>query len=128
MISGGGEILEKNLYTILASVEMVSLLRVLTIFHIFLCLPLRWLAENYVNLEEYEFGVADMPLALDLMDDAMAEMMANGDLLLDDAFMMEIFKPIADRIKPFKDYLLYRFEEKKSSLVGSRNMENKVLP
>ena len=69
-----------------------------------------------------------MPLALDLMDDAMAEMMANGDLLLDDAFMMEIFKPIADRIKPFKDYLLYRFEEKKSSLVGSRNMENKVLP
>ena len=40
MMSGGGGILEKNLYTILASVEMISFLRVLIISHISLCLPL----------------------------------------------------------------------------------------
>ena len=41
MGAGGDGILEKNLYTILRSVEMVLLLRVLSIFHILICLPLR---------------------------------------------------------------------------------------
>ena len=40
MSCGGDGILEKNLYMTLRSVEMVSLLRILSILHISLCLPL----------------------------------------------------------------------------------------
>jgi len=110
--SGGDGILEKNLYTLFRSVELISLLRVLPIFHISLCLPLRWLAGNCGDLIDYDFGVADMPWALELMDEAFSKIMVNEELFLDDDFVMSIFTPILDKIKPFKNYLLYMFEEK----------------
>lgn len=112
----------------LRSVEMVSLLRILSILHISLCLPLRWLAGNCGDLGEYGFGVADMPKVLDLMDQAFAEIIEDGDMMLDDDFMMEIFKPLARSIEPFQDYLTFIFEGKRSNRVGSRAEEDKVLP
>ena len=84
MQCGGNGILERKLYTILRSVEMVALLRVLSILHISICMPLRWLAGNCGNLSEYGFGVADMPVALDLLDEAMGKVAVDGDLLLDE--------------------------------------------
>ena len=41
---GGDGILEKNKSIILRSVEMVSLLRVVTILHISVVIPMRWLS------------------------------------------------------------------------------------
>ena len=75
----------------LRSVEMVSLLRVLSIMHIYICLPLGWFAGNCGNLRKYGFGVADMPKAVDLMDKAFYEITKDGDVMLDDDFMMNIF-------------------------------------
>ena len=60
----GDGTLENNLYIILRSVEMMSLLRVLSILHISLYLPLIWLHENCGDLRNYFFGVADMPKAV----------------------------------------------------------------
>ena len=91
MRCGGDGILEKKLYTVLRCTEMVSLLRVLSILHVSICIPMRWLAGNCGNLEEYGFGVADMPKALDLMDDAFEKVSIDGNLLLDEDFMMGIF-------------------------------------
>ena len=81
----------KKLYIVFRSVEMVSLLRVLSILHIYLCLPLQWLYINCGDLGKYGFGVSDIPKAVDLMDKAFAEITKDGNLMLDNDFMMNIF-------------------------------------
>ena len=107
---------------------MVTLLRVLSILHISICMPLRWLAGNCGNLSEYGFGVADMPVALDLLDEAMGKVAVDGDLLLDEDFMMGIFSPLVNKVTPFEQYVTYMFEEKRSFLVGSRADDDKMFP
>ena len=103
MSCGGDGILEKKyIYIILRSVEMVTLLCVLSILNISLCLPLRWLAGNCSDLGKYGFVVADIPKAVDLMDKAFAEITKDRNLMLDDDFTMNIFEPLARKIKPFK--------------------------
>ena len=62
------------------------------------------------------------------MDQAFFEVIVDGNMLLEETFSMEIFTPIASRVKPFRDYLKYMFENKKSNAVGSRKEEEKVLP
>ena len=79
---------------LLTSVEMISLLRVLSILYISVCMPLRWLAGNCGDLGEYGFGVADMATVVDLMDEAFFEMVNNGEKVLDEDFMMDIFKTL----------------------------------
>ena len=81
---------------------MVSLLRVLYILNISLCLTLQWLVGNCVGLGKYGFGVADMPKAVDLMYKAFSEITKDGNLMLDDDFMMNIFEPFEEKINPFK--------------------------
>ena len=107
---------------------MVLLLHVLSIFHISICLPLRWLTGNCGDLEQYDFGVSDMPKALDLMDKAFAKIIKDGDLILDDDFVMQIFKPLMNKLPPLKEYMTFIFEEKHSIPIGSRKFKDKVLP
>ena len=98
---------------------MVSLLLVLYILQIFLCLPLLWLAGNCGDLGKYVFGVSDIPKAVDLMENFFADITTECNLMLDDEFMIEMFELLAKKIKPFKEYLTYMFDEKKSFPVGS---------
>ena len=128
MRCSGDGILEKKLYTVLQCTDMVSLLRVLSILYVSICIPMRWLAGNCGNLEEYGFGVADMPKALDLMDDAFEKVSIDGNLLLDEDFMMGIFDPLVRTMPPFEEYLNYIFDGKTSSPVGSRSEEDKIFP
>ena len=109
MSCGDDGILEENLYIILWSVEMVSLLRVLYILHISLCLTLRWFARNCGDIEKYGFGVSDMPKALDLMDKTSTEITKDVNFMLDDVFMTKTFEPLSNKINPFKEYLTYIF-------------------
>ena len=128
MICGGDGILEKSIYLRLRSMEVVALLRVLSILHISLCMPHRWLAGNCGDLKEYGFGVADMPEALDLIDSALGKVMEDGTKLLDEDFMMGMLTPICNKVPPLQDYLDYMFERKTSYVIGSRKEEDQVLP
>ena len=62
-----------------------------------------------------------MPKDVDLMDKAFAEITKDGNLKLDDDFMMNTFEPLAKKINPFKEYLTYMFEERQSCPVGSHS-------
>ena len=44
-----------------------------------------------------------MPKSVDLMDKAFAEVTKDGNLMIDDDFMMNIFEPLAKKINPFKE-------------------------
>jgi hypothetical protein len=113
----------------LRSVEVVSLLRVLSILHISICLPTRWLAGKSQDLAEYNFGYCDMGLALDLMETAFESMIDAPELILDEDFMMGIFFKISEKVDPFQAYLSDMFKEKLSPNISrSTSIDDKVLP
>ena len=56
------------MWTVLRSVEFVALLRVLSILHLSIFMPMRWLTANCGDLAQYKFGYTDMTGALDLLD------------------------------------------------------------
>ena len=121
-------ILERNLFMLLRSVEMISFLRVLSILHISICMPLRWLAGNCGNLASHKFGVADMATVVDTMDKAFAKVVQNGKKLLNEDFMMDMFDDLRKKLPPFHDYITYMFEERTSSRVVNSKLVEKVLP
>ena len=121
-------ILERNLATLLGSMEVIAMLRVLAILHVAVTVPTLWLAGKTQDLAKYDWGVADMGLCVDLMEATFLEVSEDGEMMLDEDFMMNIFKPIANKVKPFEDYLTMMFEEKTSYPMCSFNENDKVLP
>ena len=59
-----------------------------------------------------------MSKVVDLMEKTFSEITKDKNLMLDDDFMMNIFEPMAKKIKTFKEYLTYKFEERQSFPVG----------
>ena len=84
-------LLQTSFYITLRLVEMVALLRVLSILHIAVCMPVRWLAGNTENLAQYDFGAVSMGRTLDMLEDAFVKIFSDGALLLDEDFVMNIF-------------------------------------
>ena len=46
-----------------------------------------------------------MGQALDLMEDVFVQIKNNGEMLLNEEFMMNIYQPLAEQVEPFQDYL-----------------------
>ena len=74
----GDGILERNLFMLLRSVKMIAFFRVLSILHIAVCMTLRWIYGNFVNLSQQKFGVADMAPVVDIMYKAFYEVFIYG--------------------------------------------------
>ena len=126
---GSDSILQRKLFSVLRSTEMVALLCVLSILHIAICLPTRWLAGNSKDLGNYDFSYYDMGKLLDIMEDRFEEISKKGELLLDEDFMMDMFLEIAEKVDPFATYLEFMFTEKQNRSVGGTNSEDgRVLP
>eukprot|EP00956_Cyclotella_meneghiniana_P040421 scaffold194930_cov35-Cyclotella_meneghiniana.AAC.1 len=112
----------------LRSAEVVALLRVLSILHISICVPTRWLAGKSHELKEYNFGYYNMGKALDLMETAFESIINDGSLIYDEDFMMNsIFAEISDTVDPFREYLQYMWV-KKSGYTVAGPRDEKVLP
>ena len=62
------------------------------------------------------------------MDKAIADITEDGNLMLDDDFMMNILEPMMKEIKSFKEYLTYMLEEQQRCPVVSQAEEEKVYP
>eukprot|EP00956_Cyclotella_meneghiniana_P008423 scaffold11328_cov66-Cyclotella_meneghiniana.AAC.8 len=127
--TSGDGILATNLQIYLRSVEMVALLCVMSILHISICMPIRWLAGKTAELSDYDFGHYDMGKALDTLEAAFEAIIEDPSKFLDEDFMMGLFSEISDKVDPFKAYLEYMFEEKLGNVVvNSKDDEDKVLP
>ena len=109
------KILIRKLYITLQSTEMVALLRVLSILHISICLPTRWLAGKTEDLADHDFGYFDMGRVLDLMEDAFIKIADDGELFLDEEFMMNIFSPLAERVNHSKSFLITYLKNRRGS-------------
>ena len=53
-------ILQRNLFIALGSVEMIAVSRLLSIIHISVCMPFRWLAGKTHELRAYSWGPMSM--------------------------------------------------------------------
>ena len=106
---------------------MIAQLRILTIYQLAVVIPHRWLSANCGSLSGWNFGVADMPWTVDLLDDAFGSILCNPENILKEDFMMNIFQPIAAQIPPFQEYTTYMFEKKASNPIGCWKEADKVL-
>ncbi len=87
--------------------------------HIAICIPTRWLAGKTQELGGFQFGVWDMGRMVDLMEDAFEKNACDGEMLLNEEFMMNIFQPIVNQVEPFAEYLEFIFEKKVAHALGS---------
>ncbi len=60
--------LQTSFYIHLNFVEMVALLRILSILHIAVCMQVQWLAGNTDNLSEYSVGAISMGSTVDMLE------------------------------------------------------------
>jgi hypothetical protein len=89
------------------------LLRVLSILHLAVCMPTRWLAAKSHKLSEYDFGYYDMGKVLSCMERAFESIVDDLSLILDEEFMLEhMFKDISDQVDPFAEYIEHMYEQK----------------
>ena len=120
-------ILQKNLFIVLRSSEIIASFRLLSIIHVAIVLPHRWLAGNAHLLSADNFGITDMAEVAELIHDALANIASDGKLILDQDFMMGILNPIKERVPAFEEYLRFMFEEQTCFAIGSRLEVDKKL-
>ncbi len=65
---------------------------------------------------------------VDLMEDAFEKIANDGERLLDEQFMMNIFEPVVNQVDPFVEYLEYIFEKKEAHELCTRGKRDKWLP
>ena len=97
-------ILQRNLFVMLTSDEMVAQSRLLGIIHLSCMLPLRWLAGNTHKLKDHNWGVRSMSKALNVFYEKLQIIQANPRIVLSESFMMSLFGGIMANLPPFKDY------------------------
>jgi hypothetical protein len=120
-------LLQRSLFIVLGLMEMIAQLRVASILHLAVVIPMRWLAGNTHKLSEYGWRERSMGRAITLLHDAFMEVQGDGALLLEENFIMTIISPLYKEIPPLKEYLDYLFEEKEGNVIGSHKEDEHVL-
>ena len=120
---GNENILQKNLFTILSSLEMISVLRFFSILHVAVVIPFRWLAGNTHKLAKHGWGARSMGRAVDILHTTCGKILDNPKLIHDEYYMMHLFDEIADELPEFKKFLTYKFDEKQTEFIKSSQTE-----
>ena len=106
-------ILQENIFIILASVEMTALSRLFSILHYAINVTMCWLADKTHILAKHEWSAKKMATAIDWLHDALVEIEKDGKKILDEEFMLSIFKPL--NLKPVDEYMEFIFEIKNNN-------------
>ena len=114
-------ILQLNLFVALTSSEMIALVRLLSILHISVCMPIRWLAGKTHELKEYCWGPISIGRVLDTLEASMEDIAEDPEKILDEKFMMNIFKEYIDELPPFKTYWDETFKKKQMAAIACKS-------
>ena len=120
-------ILQTNMFIILRSTEMIAQLRIASIVFMAVVVPMRWLAGKTHELAHCNWSERSMGRAVDLMYNAFVQVESDGEKMLDEDFIMNIFSPLYAELPELEEYLTYFFEEKESNVVGSYSRSDRVL-
>ena len=96
---------------------MVAISRVLSILHMCIVIPVRWISAQTHNLGQYKWGARSMGRVLDIIEESMDEINTNHSLILSKDYMMAIFVELHDELPPFNGFCENRFEKQRMSVV-----------
>ena len=113
-------ILQRNLYVLLTSDEMVAQSCLLAIVYISCMLPLWWLAGKTHTLCKYNWGERSMGRALDLFRTKLLQLHETPKLFLSKMFMMMLFTELEDDLPTFKEYWQHLYCKRKMKVVGCK--------
>jgi len=116
-----GSILQRNLLVALTSREMIALARFLSIMHISVCMPFRWLAGSTHMLAIYDWGPMSMGRALDTLQAKLNCIYDSPTLILNKDFMMGLFQEYQDELPPFDKYLTETFTSRKTKVIARKS-------
>ena len=106
-------LLQRNLFVVPGSVEMIDLARLLSIIHISVCMPFLWLAGKTHRLKEYKnWGPPSMARVIDTLRENMNAISEKPELILNEQFMIDIFKEYREELLPFQAYWDEMFNKK----------------
>ena len=131
---GKGNILQTNLFVVLSCMELVAMCRVYAIFHFCISIPMRWLAGNCHLLKHCNFSVRSMGRTIDILEEAMSNIVTDGSRMLSEFFMCNIWDELLLEIPEFQSYMNYLFEEKQQPTINKHQsnlpdfITSKVLP
>ena len=112
-------IILNNLFVIQSTVEMISVTRLWSIFHIVIIMPMRWLAAKTHELAEYNWGVISLGRVLGKLKLDLDRKVEDPQLIHNKEFMMGMMDAWAEELPLFKEYLTRQFEKKKTSYFAS---------
>ena len=116
-----------NIYIVLRSSEIIASFQLLSIIHVTIVLPHRWLTGNVHLLAADNVGITDIAEVAQLIHNTLDKIASDGQLVLDQDFMMGILDPIKEQVPEFKEYMEFMLEEHTCFGVGSRLEANKKL-
>ena len=114
-------ILMKNIFVLLAFLEMAAQSRFLCIFYFAICIPMHCLAGMTPKLKDFsvvappeeQWCTRSMERVLDTLDEKLGETIVFPSLFLSAQYMMNIFSEYANNLPPFNDYLQLMFNNRR---------------
>ena len=98
---------------------MVAVSRVLSILHLCIVIPVRWISAQTHLLGQYNWGARSMGRVLDILEESMDEINTNHSLILSKDYMMGIFVELHDELPPFKEFWEHKFENNRCQWYGT---------
>ena len=106
---------------------MTALCRMMSIVHLSLAIPMRWLSGNRNRLSEHGWNVRSMGRTIDMLEAALMIVQDDEMLMIDEQHMMSIFSDIENEIPPLKEFLEYVHEDKMQKAISGFNSENSKI-
>lgn len=104
--------LQQTLWAMLSSLEIAAVTRLLSILHLSMTLPLRWLSGNTHDLAEYDgWSVIHMNLCLDEVHRWLTDLKGDPSKFVDKDFMLGWFKRFRQQLPPFEEYWQRTFDD-----------------
>ena len=119
-------IMQRALFIILRSVQMIAQLRVGSIFFLSILVLMRWLSANAHLLEHQKLGEKNMACAINCVYKNSLKIKERPALILQKIFMLSIFSNLYRNLPELKDYLYWHRGEKMNMVHGCSRIEQRV--
>ena len=113
-------ILQRNLYVLLTSDEIVAQSCLLAIVYLSYVLPLQWLDGKTHTLWKYNWGARSIGSALYLFRTKLLQLHETPRLFLSEMFVMMFFTEFKYDLPMFKEYLQHLYCKRKMKVVGCK--------
>ena len=119
-------IMQRALFIILRSVQMIAQLRVGSIFFLSILVLTRRLSANTHFLEHRKWGENNMACAINFVYKKYLKINEHPALILQKSFMLSIFLNLYRKLPELKDYLDWHRGEKMNMVHGCSRIKQRV--